>query len=206
MVLGDAGKGRLTAGLIALIAGLTLLLRLVLRTEETGSAIEAKSYLSQFFTILTNMLVFSAMSAIALGARPIPRPLLALTIAITGVGIVYHLALAHLLDLSGLALVADQGVHTIVPALTVLGWLLFASKPRFVKTDLLVWIAWPLIYCGYVLARGYQSSFYPYPFLNLDVLGPIGVLQSIVGLSLAFIVIGFVILGLGRVFSRFASN
>lgn len=183
---------------IALIAGLTLVLRVVLRTRETGSVIEAVSYLSQFFTILTNLLVFCAMLAVALGYQVAPRLLTALTIAIVGVGIVYHTALAHLLELSGLALLADHGVHTVVPALTLLWWLLFAQKPTFQPTDILTWIAWPLIYCAYILLRASGSGFYPYPFLNVSTLGAGSVAFNVVALCVAFVFIGLVLVGLKK--------
>jgi hypothetical protein len=41
--------------------------------------------------------------------------------AITVTGVVYHVALARLLTLAGLHQLADQLVHTMVPALSVLG-------------------------------------------------------------------------------------
>lgn len=193
---------KLLATLTALFTAATLALRVALKTAETGSIIEAVSFLSQFFTILTNALVLCMMLAVAVGVRVAPRVTKALTIAIVGVGIVYHVALAHLLDLSGIALMADHGVHTIVPAMTLFWWFLFAPKDRFHWHEVAVWITWPLFYCGYILLRAASSGFYPYPFLNLPELGAMGLAQSIFVLCLAFIVIGLALTALTAATSK----
>ena len=193
------------AGAIALIAGATLLLRIVLKFEETGSVFGAVSYLSQFFTILTNTLVFAMSLVVFFGVQVWPRLTQSLTIAIVGVGLVYHTALAHLLDLSGLALLADHGVHTIVPGITLVWWLFVAPKRQFRPSDPIVWVIWPVAYCAYILLRASSSGFYPYPFLNLPELGVGGLVQSIVLLCVAFVVVGLVLSGLSRVIGKAVS-
>src|SRR5690606_32244206 len=45
-------------------------------------------------------------------------------------GLVHVVLLRPLLHLDGLSRVADSGLHLVVPALTVLGWLLFGPRPR----------------------------------------------------------------------------
>lgn len=193
----SSGAKNFAAALVA-VSGATLILRIVLKSAETESVLGAISYLSQFFTILTNTLVFGVMLAIVLGKWIAPRITQSLVIAIVGVGIVYHVALAHLLDLSGLALLADHGVHTFVPAMTLVWWLFFAPKNQFQLRDAIAWIVWPVAYCGYILIRASFSGFYPYPFLNLPELGVLGLVQSILLLCLAFIVIGFALVGLSK--------
>jgi hypothetical protein len=187
------------AAALSLVAGATLLLRIILKFDETGSVPEAVSYLTNFFTILTNALVFGIALVVACGGRVVPRVLQAVTIAIVGVGLVYHVALAHLLDLAGLALLADHGVHTVVPAMTLFWWLFLLPKQPFRWSDMGVWTVWPLIYCGYILIRASSSGFYPYPFLNLPELGVAGLVQSILFLCLAFVAIGLVMTGVARI-------
>ena len=178
------------------------MLRLVLQTEESGSVLGALAYLSQFFTILTNAAVCLLLGAVALGAPVAPRVTQAFTIAIVGVGVVYHVALAHLRELSGLELLGDHGVHTVVPLLTFLWWLFWAPKSPLRATYALVWIAWPVLYCIYILIRAAGSGFYPYPFLNLPELGVVGLAQSIAVLCAAFVVIGLALTGMSRLVAR----
>ena len=193
-------NSRIYAAVVLGVVSLTLLLRLVLRVEDSGSIIEAILYLSQFFTILTNMLVLILMMLIVLGFHVSGVITSAITIAIVGVGIIYHAALAHLLDLSGIRLLADHGVHTIVPILTFLWWLFFSLREKFSAALVVSWVAWPIFYCIYIMIRAQGSNFYPYPFLNVTELGIWAVLINVILLSLSFILIGLVMIGISKFF------
>lgn len=182
---------------IAAVAAITLLTRIYLRAREDGGVVEAISYLSQYFTILTNAAVMVMMLLIASGRHVPVRLVKAVVIAIVIVGIIYHLLLAHLVEFVGLAFWADQGVHTVVPALSLLWWLVFAFKPPLRRSDLMLWVAWPILYCTYILIRASFSGFYPYPFLNLPELGWGGLSMSILGLLVSFVVIGFALTAIG---------
>lgn len=192
---------RRAALVIAAVAAITLLTRIYLRSGDDGSVVGAISYLSQFFTILTNAIVMVLMLLIASGRHAPVRWLKAVVIAIVIVGIIYHLLLAHLVEFVGLAFWADHGVHTVVPALSVLWWLVFALKPPLRAVDLIIWVAWPVLYCTYILIRANFSGFYPYPFLNLPELGWSGLSISIAGMLVSFVVVGLILTAIGRIAS-----
>ena len=166
----SSGAKNFAAALVA-VSGATLILRIVLKSAETESVLVPFPICPSSFTILTNTLVFGVMLAIVLGKWIAPRITQSLVIAIVGVGIVYHVALAHLLDLSGLALLADHGVHTFVPAMTLVWWLFFAPKNQFQLRDAIVWIVWPVAYCGYILIRASFSRILPLPLSELAGIG-----------------------------------
>ena len=157
--------------------------------------------MARFFTILTNAIIMVVMALIASGRNVSVRWVKTVVIAIVIVGIIYHLLLAHLVDFTGLAFWADHGVHTVVPALSLVWWLFLVSKPAFQWSDLGLWVQWPIAYCTYILIRASFSGFYPYPFLNLPELGWNGLAVSIAGLLVSFIVAGLVITAVGRVVS-----
>jgi hypothetical protein len=92
-------------------------------------------------------------------------------VAITITGIVYHVALAHLLELEGWNLVADQLLHTAVPIMAVAGWLLFG--PRGLTSRTVVWLSllFPALYMIFTTIRGEIVKWYPYPFANVSRLG-----------------------------------
>lgn len=186
---------------IAVVAVITLLTRIYLRADQDGSILGAISYLSQFFTILTNAIVMVMMASIAVGRSVSARWVKAVVISIVIVGIVYHLLLAQLVDFAGLAFWADHGVHTVVPSLSLLWWLFLTSKPVFQWSDLGLWVTWPIVYCCYILIRASFSGFYPYPFLNLPDLGWNGLAGSITGLLVSFVLTGLVISIIGRIVS-----
>ena len=60
-------------------------------------------------------------------------------VAITITGVVYHVALAGLFDLSGLHKLGDQLVNTVVPLMAVTGWLIFG--PRTQTSPRVAWLS-----------------------------------------------------------------
>lgn len=182
---------------IATITAAILLLRIYILTPEHGSVLASISHLSQFFTILTNTLVMVTMFAIGFGFK-MPRASTELVLSsILGVGLAYHTLLAHLWSPQGLVYIADQGVHTVVPLLTLLWWLVYKRKQSILKwKDSFLFIIWPLVYCTYAIIRAEFSGFYPYPFINVPEIGWNGLVVNVVGLSLAFYVIGLFIIAM----------
>ncbi|MFI5610607.1 Pr6Pr family membrane protein [Amycolatopsis sp. NPDC051903] len=126
-----------------------------------------------YFTIESNLLVLLASVAFVTGARAngLLRVLwLDALIGIAVTGVVYHVALSGLAELSGGALFADLMLHTVSPILTVLGFLVAA--PRVLRWSAVAWsVCWPLAWLAFTLIRGAQGGFYPYPFVNADQLG-----------------------------------
>lgn len=190
-------SARASAAVIALVAAGSLAMQIWISWTQTGSLGAALVVVSQYFTILTNFGVMLAMLAVAMRHRVAPRVLTALGVAIAGVGIVYHLLLAHLWKPDGWQFVADQGLHTYVPVLTVLWWLVFSHKTAPCRRDGVTSIAWPLAYCVYALGRAHFSHFYPYPFIDVATLGWPAVARNIAGLAVGFEVLGFVLVWVG---------
>jgi hypothetical protein len=128
-----------------------------------------------FFTIQSNLL--AGATSLLLAIRPDRSSLVFGTfrmiglVAITVTGVVFHVALARLLDLDGLHQLANQLVHTVVPVLTVLGWLL--TGPRGQTTARAAWLApvFPLAWLAFTLIRGAVIGWYPYPFIDVTRLG-----------------------------------
>ena len=186
------------AAAIAAVAAVTLITRLVLRIQQSEGLIGAVSYMTQYFTILTNAAVLIVMVLIVLQKTLPPRLVRAVVVAIACVGIIYHTLLAHLVDLHGIDLWADHGTHTFVPLLSVIWWFLWAQKPALDWRDPVLWVIWPWLYVVYILTRASFSGFYPYPFLNLPEIGMQALLLNVAGLSLGFVVVGLAISGLAR--------
>jgi hypothetical protein len=92
-------------------------------------------------------------------------------VAIAVTGVVYHVALAGLLDLDSWALTADMILHTAVRILAVLGWLLYGPRGRTSRTIARYAVLFPVAYMIFSIIRGAVVGFYPYPFANLNTLG-----------------------------------
>jgi hypothetical protein len=167
--------------------------------------------LAGYFTVLTNLLVALAMSAVAAGrwpggARASDSALAAVTLYIVLVGVVYHLLLADFRHPTGWALVADIGLHYVEPALVLVTWLAFAPKRRLRWRDPLYWLAYPAAYGLYIQLRGALDDWYPYPFLATNALGLEQALYNILRLGGAILLLGLLLIAIGRGLSRPAAD
>ncbi len=108
-------------------------------------------------------------------------------VGITITGIVYHVAIAHLVEFDSWALVADQLTHTVVPVATVVGWLVFG--PRGHTSWRVAWfvLAYPIAYVTFTLIRGRIVTFYPYHFIDVTTLGYGKVAANSVWIALLFL-------------------
>jgi hypothetical protein len=98
--------------------------------------------------------------------------------------------------------IADQGVHTAVPLLTLGWWAAFTDKRGLGVRDLPAFMAFPLAYGSYCLARGAVEGWYPYFFVDVSTYGLGRVLLNIAGLGLAFALSGLGLVWLGRLPAR----
>jgi hypothetical protein len=128
-----------------------------------------------FFTIQSNLLV--GVAALLLAIRLERSSLwfsvlrLAGLTAITVTGIVFHAVLAQTLDLKNWAAVGNELVHTVVPVLAVVGWLMLG--PRRLVSRRVAWLSliFPAGWLAFTLLRGAIAHWYPYPFIDVTQLG-----------------------------------
>ena len=107
--------------------------------------------------------------------------------AIVLVGIGYHLLLRHVWNPQGAQWLADVLLHYAVPAAALAWWLAFPPRAGIAPRAPLRWLAWPIGYAGYALARGALTGFYPYPFIDVPALGLPRVLANMAGLCAVFL-------------------
>jgi hypothetical protein len=193
----------------ALLGWFALLLQLYLMLVQSPAGAMAMvgtviTYFS-FFTILTNLLVAVVFTATVFSSgtgwgqfflRPSVQAATAAYIAI--VGITYSLLLRQLWNPQGLQRVADVILHDVIPVGYVLYWLLFAPRSELRWKDALGWLVYPAVYAVYVMARGAVSGLYPYPFMDVNVLGYGGVLAHAAVFLLVFLGIGLLVVAVGR--------
>ncbi|MEO6958245.1 MAG: Pr6Pr family membrane protein [Antricoccus sp.] len=163
----------------ALIIQLILVIRGVgVLTDENGPTVAAPERVLRFFsyfTVQSNILVILSCLTLVLAPQRDGRIWRVLRLdAIVGITvtiIVYHFALAPLLDLKGLASLTDITFHYVTPVLAIAGWLLFGPRPRIDRATLLWSLAWPALYFVYSLIRGAITNWYPYPFVDVTTIG-----------------------------------
>ncbi|HWB25947.1 MAG TPA: Pr6Pr family membrane protein [Chitinophagaceae bacterium] len=158
-----------------------------------------------FFTVLTNvivaisftaMLLFPASSAGKFFAHPPVSA--AVTLYIVIVGLVYNTILRQLWQPEGLQFVADTLLHVLVPALALLYWAFLSNKKGLQWAGTIKWLAYPAAYLVYVLIRGAITGQYPYPFIDVSVLGYPKMLLNAVFMMVLFVGLGFLFVGIGK--------
>lgn len=100
-------------------------------------------------------------------------------------------------------------LHYLVPIGFILDWILFDEKGSMQKFDPLYWPAFPLVYLVYiaVLVEGVglharADSRWPYPFIDVDMLGIPTVLLTIVVLLVVFIALGYVYVAIDKALTK----
>ena len=180
---------RVAAGAVALICWAGLAIRFA-ATHGQYDAAETVWILLRYFTVITNLLVAIAMSAVALGKRLSPFILGGLTLAILLVGVVYALVLQGLTHLSGGAVWADILLHNVSPPAMALWWLFFAPRGRLRWNAPALWAVYPLLYFAYAILRAFHGDKYPYPFMDVGKLGWTQTLLNVGGIAMAFLIAG----------------
>lgn len=128
-----------------------------------------------FFTIDSNVIV--GVTCLLLAIR-LDRPstvfrvfrLMGL-VGITITGIVYHVAIARLVEFDGWALVADQITHTIVPIAAVVGWLMYGPRGMVSWRIAGLALLYPIVWILFTLIRGPIVDWYPYHFIDVITIG-----------------------------------
>ena len=188
-----------TPGWLRIARGVFALLGLAAIVESVRTTTGSLMNLFSYFTVESNVL---AVVVLAVGAVAAPtgrawawfRGLATFAMVVTG--------LVYLLLLSGLSvgLTADwvnDVVHRLQPVVVLVDWILVGPVVRGVRRTV-VWLAYPLAYFAYVLARGPSSGFYPYPFTDPTRPGGYGrVAIWAVVLAAAFAVLAWALGGVG---------
>jgi hypothetical protein len=159
-----------------------------------------------FFTLLTNILCAAILSAHAVGGDGRIRAFLrrpgvttAAATSIILVAVVYHVLLAAQWNPQGIDLVVDTMLHTVMPILFVIAWTRLVPRGAVALGHTPMWSSYILAYAVYILIRGAIMGVYPYPFIDVTVLGYGTALRNAALLGVAFVVASAGMVGVNRV-------
>ena len=72
---------------------------------------------------------------------------------------------------------ANYIVHGVVPLFAIIDWLIFLPHGRTTRNAAFAWLLYPLVYAIYIFVRAevgaplYGTTRYPYPFIDVDIIG-----------------------------------
>lgn len=189
---------RLFFGLLTLVA---IGVQLVISIGLHFSVVSYFSYFTNLSNILIGTVFLIGAYALLTHREPTVRDDLVRGQAVVGmavVGLVFG-ALLRNVELGGLQPWVNTIVHYIMPVAAVADWLILPPKSRLRIQQAALWLIFPFVYLIYTLIRGAAIGFYPYPFLNPAKVGGYGgVALYSVGITVAFVVIGLILLYLGN--------
>lgn len=159
-----------------------------------------------YFTVQSNILVAITATMLALNPHRDGRVFRVLRLmalfGITITFITYVTLLAPIVNLTGVAVLTDTGLHYVAPLMTVIGWFLFGPRPRIDENTLILSLIWPVLYMLYTLAHGAASDWYPYPFIDVTKLGYLSALGNGLGIAVLMVGVGALYMYLDHRMSR----
>ncbi|PWH07097.1 hypothetical protein DEO23_00045 [Brachybacterium endophyticum] len=172
---------RLSWGLVAACAAFGMCGSLVLSLGDSldgstgvGLGPTLVRYVS-FFTILTNLAVLIAATSFLLGGRPGPVLRVLTLNAVTGIvitGVVHWFLLRPISETPpGVPALVDTVQHIVVPLLTAVVWIVVGPRGHVRGRTVLGSLLFPLAYLVWTLAHGTATGWYPYPFIDVAVVG-----------------------------------
>ena len=184
---------RIGAAVIAMVAWGGLAVQFAALFSVNGSILLSLQTMFVYFTITTNLLVAIVLTCVALNVLASRQSFLVAgsALSILLVGVVYHLLLRGLRELSGGSLLADVLLHRVTPLLVPLYWYFFLPRGLLRWVDPCLWAIYPLVYLAYALVWGHTTGNYPYPFLDAGQLGGVRVTEMVLAIAAAFLCAGF---------------
>ncbi len=162
-----------------------------------------------YFTIQTNILVAVFFTTLLVNPESgwgnfFSRPGVSTAICsyITFVGLTYNMLLRQLWQPTGLQQVVDELLHSVIPVIFILYWMIFVPKAKFQWKNIFIWLIYPVIYVVLMLIRGAVSGYYPYPFIDVNQLGYPRVFFNGFGLIVAFLILSGIFVAIGKFMSR----
>ncbi len=197
----------------ALIVWFSVIAQLFLAIENRTTALsEALIRFFSYFTIQTNILVATCFTVLLIKPSSAWRKFFsrnlvrtAICTYITFVGLTYNILLRQLWQPSGLQKMVDELLHSVIPVIFILYWLIYTPKAGVQWKNALHWLIYPVVYIIVMLARGALSGYYPYPFIDVTVLGYPKVLLNGFGLIIAFLLLSCVFIAIGKLMNRRAN-
>lgn len=162
-----------------------------------------------YFTILTNVLVAVVLTLPVIAAdHPTGRwsrsegVRASVTMYAVVVGLVYHFLLHATWNPQGWSLIANLGLHYLMPTAMLLDWLMFTPKGRLRWLDPAKWLTFPLLYGGWTVIHGLATDWWPYWFVDASELGWVKAGTYFAGLLVFFGLVGLIVVTIDRSLRR----
>jgi hypothetical protein len=197
---------------------LAIVAAMVIVGEIVLTARDGQSFPNFFSTFSMQSEILVLVLAVWLARYPLSTGMaiqvlrLGVLVGITVSGSVYGYLLAPHDHLSPAWMFFESTLHYVSPVITILGFLFLLPRAALAPKHLL-FILWPLTWLAYTLVRAEVSSpgyvredgtlsKYPYDFLDVDVHGWHHIIINIVALTVLFLVLASIFIGISQLLAR----
>ena len=178
---------------------------LLMRWASGASVIGGLLSYFSFFTVLTNTMVATVLTYAVISRSSKGRSFFlqawvssGITVSIIVVGVAYSLLLRQLWQPHGLAWLANELLHDVMPVLFTLYWWYCVPKGWLRVSHIGVWALYPALYFSYILLRGHLLGVYPYPFIDVNKLGYAQVFLNASEILAGFVAVALMLVALDR--------
>jgi len=163
-----------------------------------------------YYTILTNILACISIFAFLdkkkslIGSIFLRKEVIfGINVNLIFVGIAFTVLLRNLWTPGGLQLVVNEILHSVLPVLYLIFYILHRTDYKLSWKHVLYWQLYPVGYALVILMRGKITGLYPYPFIDVNVLGLSMVLLNIIFLLLSVFILTVVFFYVDRVIEEY---
>lgn len=165
-----------------------------LKNSETDFVVTNLKFFT-YFTILTNLMVtlfYSFHLFCKKSQLNSYKTQITIVIYITIVAIVYNCILRFIWKPTGWSKIIDELLHVINPVLFIIIWYKNKNRYEIPYRYILKILIFPIFYLSLVLVLGFFIKHYPYPFLDVNLLGYEAVFLNSIGVTLLFVITSIV--------------
>jgi hypothetical protein len=193
------------AAIIAFTGWFAVIAQLILMLQNSGLPLgECLVRFFSYFTILTNIIVATCFTSLVFS--PVDKDHFfarqgvhtAITVYIIVVGLTYNILLRFLWAPQGMQRIVDELLHTVIPILSLAYWIKYIRKTTLQYKNCFTWMLFPLAYVVLVAIGGAISGFYPYPFIDVKLLGYPRALLNALGMVLIFMGLSLFLTAIGQ--------
>ncbi len=128
--------------------------------------------------------------------------LTAITVYILVTGLVYNIILRGIWHPVGFQKIVDEMLHVFVPLATVTWWFFFVAPHKLSWKNVWPWLIYPMVYFGFTMGYGFYAQRYPYPFMEVAVLGYGKVIANGLMVLSLFLFLSLCLVGISKLVKR----
>ena len=106
------------------------------------------------------------------------------------------------MESQGAQKIVDELLHTVIPILYILFWLVYIPKALIKWKNIFVWLIFPFLYLVCILIRGSFAGYYPYPFVDVNQIGYNKVFLNSLGMLAVFLLISILFVAIDRIVKK----